>query len=205
MSTQEMSSEQDDGMSVIPPCTPKQQSFAARLALGDSMSGACRYVQISRTTGYEWQELPQVQREIARYAGIAAQNARRMIVGSVRQAVRTVRLLATKAESEAVRFQAAKYLLDVVKIGEMPVGQTRERIVSRIPRDYQPEGDSTLDTLEAQYQASDLPRLSTPDQLPPDFPRSTAEQQHAGYAEAGQGIPQDLTNPEYYRKSRYDG
>lgn len=190
---------------VIPPLTDKESAFCARLALGDSMSGACRHVGISRPTGYEWHDKEKIQKEIARYAQIAATNARRMIVGSVRGAVRTVRKLSQSAESEAVRFQAAKYLLDVVKIGELPVGQTQQRIVSRIPRDTEDEVDDTLDTLEAQYQVADLPRVVTPDQLPPDFPRTKAEESTPHYAEpSGQGIPEELTNPEYYRKSRYD-
>lgn len=189
---------------VLPPLTEKQTLFAARLALGDSMSGACRHVGISRPTGYDWEKREEIQKEIARYAGIAATNARRMIVGSVRGAVRTVRKLSQSAESEAVRFQAAKYLLDVVKIGELPVGQTQQRIVSRIPRDTEDQADDTLDTLEAQYQVADLPRVVTPDQLPPDFPRSKDEQAHAHYAEPARSIPTELTNPDYYRKSRYD-
>jgi hypothetical protein len=172
------------------------------------MAGACRYAGISRTTGYEWQELPQVQREIARYAGIAVDHARRMVVGQVREAVRTVRRLMRDASGKGAPTQlaAAKLILDYNNMGVIPVGNQQTRIVSRIPRDQDAsETDDTLDTLEAQYQVSELPRIVTPDQLPPDFPRSQAERQHQGYAEpTGRTIPEDLTNPEYYRRSRYE-
>lgn len=197
---------QPPDVSVLPACTPKQKAFAARLALGDSMAGACRYAGIGRTTGYEWQELPQVEREIQRYGRIAAHHGRRMLVGQIREAVRTVRRLMRPGGSAhkgaPTELMAAKLILDYVKIGELPIGSTQSRIVSRIPRDMLQVTGDTLDTLDARYQETALPTTTNRDGLPTDFARTPDEQGHS-YASPARGIPAELTDPDTYRRSRY--
>jgi hypothetical protein len=197
---------QASGVSILPPCTPKQKAFAARLALGDSMAGACRYAGIGRTTGYEWQELPQVEREIQRYGRIAAHHGRRMLVGQIREAVRTVRRLMRPGgaahKGAPTELMAAKLILDYVKIGELPIGSTQSRIVSRIPRDMLQVTEDTLDTLDARYQETALPTTTNRDGLPADFARTPDEAGHT-YASPARGIPAELTDPDTYRRSMY--
>lgn len=192
---------------VLPACTPRQKAFAARLALGDSMSGACRYAGCARMTGYEWQELPQVQQEIARYGRIATDNARRMVVGQVREAVRTVRRLMRDASHRGAPTQlaAAKLILDYNNIAAVPVGNQQTRILTYIPRDERDAGEDT-DTqqyIEAGYREDALPLTPTKDGLPPDFPREPGERD-GGYAARARGTPEELTDPACYRKSLYD-
>lgn len=210
-STEEMPQPTGQALSadrVLPACTPRQKAFAARMALGDSMSGAARYAGIHRTTGYEWQELPQVQQEIARYGRIATDNARRMVVGQVGEAVRTVRRLMRDASHRGAPTQlaAAKLILDYNNIAAVPVGNQQTRILTYIPREERDDAaddPATLDVIEASYKEDALPLVPTKDGLPPDFPRQ-ADERDGGYAQPSSTTPEELTDPAYYRKSLYD-
>jgi hypothetical protein len=186
---------------------PRESYFARRIALGDSVRAAGRSVGVSDRTAYYWVKRPEIEDAIRQYAAEAVDSARRVIVGKVRWAARRMVQLASLGgamhKGANVEFAALKYILDVNRVSEIQVGGTQSRILTFIPRDERDvpeEFQDTLSVIEAQYREDTLPLVSTPDGLPPDFPRAEGERD-GGYAQPERTIPTDLNDPGYYRRS----
>jgi hypothetical protein len=186
----------------------REAYFAMRIALGDSVRQASKAIGMSDRNGRYWVKRPEIEEAIRQYAAEAVDSARRVIVGKVRWAARRMVQLASPGGSQHkganVEFAALKYILDVNRVSEIQVGGTQSRILTFIPRDERDAPEELTDTLsviEAQYREDTLPLVSTPDGLPPDFPRADGERD-GGYAQpAARSIPTDLNDPGYYRKS----
>jgi hypothetical protein len=195
-----------NGDALLPPCTPKQRVFAARRALGDTMTAATRHVGIERGTGYDWEALPQVKLEIERQTREVARSARTMLTGSVRKAVRTVVRLMHDASHKGAptELAAAKLVLDIVRLGELaPVEQGQRRLLTFIPRDgasVEEDAEETLDVIEAHYRAGDLEPQALADGLPADFPRD--QDGDPRFARPEPRVPAELKDPATYQTGR---
>lgn len=191
---------------VLPDLSKEQQRFAARIALGDTMSGSTRYAGVSRQTGYNWIELPEVKRAIIKYAGQRVDAGRRVIVGEVVHAARVLRRLMRPGGSAhkgaPTELAAALAVLKLNRIDEVPVTQTQRAVLTFIPREGRTTGQDradeedtdTLAAIEAAYREDSLPLLSGPDGLPPDFPTGDG----SGYVQPDALLPDSLKDPDTY-------
>ena len=164
-------------VSIEAPPDPRWHRFAMRLALGESVTAAASRAGVSRSLGYEWNALPQVQRLVQHYGEMAATQARRELAGLTRQAVRTIRevLKDASAKGSPTRLEAAKLVLNWNHIDVLPVANVERRILTYVPRGDREPAEIAVpeDVIEARGLEApvDLPVTPTPDGLPPDFPR----------------------------------
>lgn len=191
-----------------PQLTPRQEYYARRVALGDSVVRAGRAVGLAERQSYYWAKDPAIEAAIRQYAAEAVDSARRVIVGKVRWAARRMIELGKEGgashKGAAVEFAALKYILDINRVSEIQVGGTQSRILTFIPRDERdqlPEDvQDTLAVIDAQFREEALPLVATPDGLPPDFPRAEGERD-GGYAQPKPTMPGELSDPAYFRRS----
>lgn len=187
--------------------TEAEERFCAYIAVGASGRQASRHAGIGETTGRRWLAEEHIQAAIMELARERGRLARRIVVGSVVQAARTLRRLMRQGgaahKGAPTELMAALAVLKLNRIEMLDAADVRRTILSRVPRDGDlrlQAGEDTLQELEDLYRESDLPHELDPETgLPPGYPRTTADLQGQGHAPPTGYISPDLKDPDYWR------
>ena len=198
------------GITVLPALTEQQERFAAYIAVGASIRRASAQVGVSDRTGRRWLAEEAMQAQVLTLAQERGRLARRIVVGSVVQAARTLRRLMRQGgaahKGAPTELMAAMAVLKLNRIDMLDAADVRRTILSRVPRDGDlrlQAGEDTLQELEDLYRESDLPHELDPETgLPPGYPRTTQDLQDQGHAPPAGYISPDLKDPDYWRGGR---
>ena len=96
--------------------SPKQTIAAAKIAVGESQQEAAKAAKVTPQTVSEWMQQPQFRAVINQVQLSLLFNAQDKLRGLVLSAIDNLSQLLKESKNENVRLDAAKYVLDTVRI-----------------------------------------------------------------------------------------